>query len=198
MPKMSLTLAPFVLISAALISSSAKVPLSAQDTRPLSLKQIEQLIESGIDDEVIAREIGERGLAFRLPASTLEQLIRRGAGEQTRQALLRQEERAAYEAYLNEKQDPAKRLALGKEFLRRHPRSEHAADVGSGNHRATLEIFNADYKAFSANPGAAPLDRLLAMGREILSQGPDRAAAARVTSQLALATGRGMIGDFYS
>src|SRR5262245_5651826 len=198
MPKMSLTLALFFIISAALISSSAEGPQSAQDTRPLSLKQIEQLIESGIDDEIIAREIRERGLTFRLPAVTLEQLVRRGAGEQTRQALLLQEERAAYTAYLTEKQDPAKRLALGKEFLRRHPRSEHAEDVESGNRRATLEIFGAAYKTFSANPDAASLDRLLATGREILSQGPDRAVAAQITSQLALATGRGMIGGFYS
>jgi hypothetical protein len=198
MPKMPLTLALFFIISAALISSSAEGPQSAQDTRPLSLKQIEQLIESGIDDEIIAREIRERGLAFRLPASTLEQLVRRGAGEQTRQALLLQEERAAYAAYTNEKQDPAKRLSLGKEFLRRHPRSEHAAEVESGNRRATLEIFGAAYKTFSANLDAASLDRLLATGREILSQGPDRAVAAQITSQLALATGRGMIGGFYN
>jgi hypothetical protein len=156
------------------------------------------LIESGIDDEIIAREIRERGLAFRLPEATFEQLIKRGAGGQTRQALLLQEERAAYTAYLNEKQDPAKRLALGKEFLRRHPRSEHAAEVESGNRRATLDIFGAAYKTFSANLDAASLDRLLATGREILSQGPDRAGAAQVTSQLALATGRGMIGGFYS
>ncbi|HZF41721.1 MAG TPA: hypothetical protein VE715_23085, partial [Blastocatellia bacterium] len=191
MPKMFLILALFIIIPVAPAS------LAIQDARPLTLKQIEQLIESGIDDEVIAREIGERGLAFRLPAATLEQLIRRGAGAQTRQALLRQEESAAYAAYLNEKQDPAKRLALGKEFLRRHPRSEHAADIESGNRRATLEVFDVAYKVFSANPDAASLDRLLAIGREILSQAPDRAVAAQVTSQLALATGRGMIGDFY-
>ena len=109
-----------------------------------------------------------------------------------------QEERAAYAAYSNEKQDPARRLAVGKEFLRRHPRSEHAAAVKSGNRGATLEIFDVAYKAFSANPGATSLDRLLATGREILSRGPDRAVAAQVTSQLALATGRGMIGGFYS
>jgi len=198
MPKMSLTLALFFIISAAMISSLAKGPQSAQDTRPLSLKQIEQLIESGIDDEIIAREIRERGLAFRLPEATFEQLVKRGAGGQTRQALLLQEERAAYAAYTNEKQDPAKRLSLGKEFLRRHPRSEHAAEVESGNRRATLDIFGAAYKTFSANLDAASLDRLLATGREILSQGPDRAVAAQITSQLALATGRGMIGGFYS
>src|SRR5262245_65173742 len=195
MSKISLILALFILITVTLIAPSA-ASRAAQDTHPLTFKQIEQLIESGIDDEIIAREIGERGLAFRLPAATLEQLIRRGAGEHTRQALLRQEERAAYTAYLNEKQDPAKRLALGKEFLRRHPRSEHAEDVESGNRRATLEIFGAAYKTFSANPDAASLDRLLATGREILSQGPDRAVAAQITSQLALATGRGMIGGF--
>jgi hypothetical protein len=196
MPKIFLTL--FIIGSAALISSSAKAHLPYQEPRPLTLRQIEQLIESRIDDEVIAREIRERGLDFRLPAATLEQLIRRGAGEQTRQALLWQEERAAYAAYSNEKQDPSKRLALGKEFLRRHPRSEHAADVESENRRATLEILNAAYKAFSTNPDAASLDRLLAMGRDILNQGPDRAVFAQVTSQLALATGRGMIGGFYS
>src|SRR5499426_4272387 len=198
MQKMFLILALFSSSHAALISTSAKAPLSFQDTRPLTLKQVEQLIESKIDDEVVAREIRERGLAFRLPEATFEQLVKRGAGGQTRQALLLQEERAAYAAYTNEKQDPAKRLALGKEFLRRHPRSEHAAEVESGNRRATLDIFGAAYKTFSANLDAASLDRLLATGREILSQEPDRAVVAQVTSQLALATGRGMIGGFYS
>ncbi|MGH9768542.1 MAG: hypothetical protein ACREAB_14010, partial [Blastocatellia bacterium] len=169
MSTMFLILALFIIGPGALISSPAKASRPVQDTPPLTLKQIEQLIESRIDDEVIAREIRERGLAFRLPAATLEQLIRRGAVEQTRQALLRREESAAYEAYVNEKQDPAKRLALGKEFLRRHPRSERAKEVESGNRRAMLEVFNAASRAFSANPDAASLDRLLAMGRELLS-----------------------------
>jgi uncharacterized caspase-like protein len=198
MLKMFLILALLTSSHAALISTSAKAPLSFQDTRPLTLKQVEQLIESRIDDEVVAREILERGLAFRLPEATFEQLVKRGAGGQTRQALLLQEERAAYAAYSNEKQDPAKRLSLGKEFLRRHPRSEHVAEVESGNRRATLEIFDVAYKAFSANPDAASLDRLLSTGGGILGRGPDRAVAAQVTSQLALATGRGMIGGFYS
>ncbi len=183
---------------AAPASPPAKARSPLQDARPLTLRQVEQLIESRIDDEVIAREIGERGLAFRLSEATFEQLVKRGAGEQTRKALLLQEERAAYAAYVNEKNDPAKRLALGKEFLRRHPKSEHAPEVESGNRSATLEIFNAAYKTFSTNPNAASLERLLASGREILSQAPDRAVAAQVTSQLALATGRGMIGGFYT
>ena len=198
MTKMFLILALFINSPAALIPSSAGANQPVQDTRPLSLKQVEQMIEGGFDDEVVAREISELGLAFRLSAATLEQLIKRGAGEQTRRALLRQEERAAYAAYANEKQDPSKRLALGKEFLRRHPRSEHAAEVGAGNRKAMLEIFNSESRTFSANPDAASLNRLLAMGRELLSQEPDRAVAVQVTSQLALATGRGMIGNFYS
>jgi hypothetical protein len=198
MAKMFLILALFINGPAALIPSSAREYPPIQDTRPLSLKQIEQMIEGGFDDEVVAREISERGLAFRLPAATLDQLIKRGAGEQTRRALVRKEERAAYEAYVNENQDAAKRLALGKEFLRRHPRSEHAAAVVAGNRKAALEVFNAESRAFNANPDAKSLDRLLALGREILSQEPERAVAVQVTSHLALATGRGMIGNFYN
>ncbi|HKQ74630.1 MAG TPA: caspase family protein [Blastocatellia bacterium] len=198
MTTMFLILALFINSPAALIPSSARANQPIQDTRPLSLKQIEQMIEGGFDDEVVAREISERGLAFRLPAATLEQLIKRGAGGQTRQALLRQEERTAYEAYVNEKQDAAKRLALGKEFLLRHPRSEHAAEVGAGNRKAMLDVFDAESRIFNANPDAKSLGRLLAMGGEILDQKPGRAVAVQVTSQLALATGRGMIGNFYS
>src|SRR5262245_37396191 len=135
MAKMFLILALFINSPAAMIPSSARASQPVQDNRPLSLKQVEQMIEGGFDDEVVAREISERGLDFRLPAATFDQLVKRGAGEQTRRALLRHEERAAYQAYEDEKQDPAKRLALGKEFLRRHPRSEHAAAVGVGNRK---------------------------------------------------------------
>src|SRR5262249_28616969 len=198
MTKMFLILALFINSPTAQISSSAGANQPVQESRPLSLKQVEQMIEGGFDDEVVAREISELGLAFRLSAATLEQLIKRGAGELTRGALLMQEERAAYAAYANERQDPSKRLALGKEYLRRHPRSEHAAEVGAGNHKAMLEIFNSEYRVSSANPNAASLDRMLAMGRELLSQEPERAIAVQVTSQLALATGRGMIGSFYN
>ncbi|MGH9939433.1 MAG: caspase family protein [Blastocatellia bacterium] len=204
MPKMFLILALFINGPGALVPSLCAAPQAVQNTRPLTLKQIEQLIESRIDDEVIAREIRDRGLAFRLAPATLERLVKRGAGEQTRHALLRREERVAYAAYVNEKQDPAKRLALGKEFLRRHPRSEHVTEVESGNRGAALEIFNVASRAFSANSDAASLDRLLALGRELLSERSnqtgqaDRAVAVQITSQLALATARGMIGNFYS
>ncbi len=169
---------------------------SAQSDRPLALSQIERLLESKIEDEVIAREIGARGLAFRLDAATLDRLIKLGAGALTRQALQQQEERAAYQTFANEK-DASRRLALGREFLQKYPQSEFAKEVAAGNLRAMREMFSASFQAFSRNPDAPKLDRLLALGHELLSQQPDRAVVVEVTTQLALATGRGMLGNFY-
>src|SRR5262249_61277151 len=122
MAKTYLILALFISSPAALIPSSARASQPVQVTPPLSLKQVEQMIEGGIDDEVVAREISERGLAFRLPAATLEQLIKRGAGEETRRALLRQEERAAHAAFANGKEGPSERRGLGEEIFWRNPR----------------------------------------------------------------------------
>jgi uncharacterized caspase-like protein len=170
----------------------------AQNPPPLTLSQIERLLEIKAEDEVIAREIGSRGIAFRLDDKTLERLVGLGAGELTRQSLLRAEERAAYQAYANEKQDAAKRLALGKEFLRKYPQSEFAGEVAAGNLKAMREIFAANFQSFSRNPDAQKLDRLLALGHELLNQQPERAVVVEVTTQLALATGRGMLGNFYS
>src|SRR5262249_47734007 len=198
MANMYLILALFISSPVALIPSSARAHQPVQVTPPLSLKQVEQMIEGGIDDEVVAREISERGVTFRLLQGTLEQLIKRGAGEQTRRAHPRLGKRAANEAYANEKEDATNPPALGKGNSRRHPRSQHAAEVEAGNRKAMLEVFNAESRTFNANPDAKSLERLLAMGREILSQEPDRAVAVQVTSQLALATGRGMIGYFYN
>ncbi len=171
---------------------------SVQSNSPLTLSQIERLLEIKVEDEVIAREVRTRGLAFKLDASTLERLQARGAGELTRQALLQQEERAAYLAYANEQHDAAKRLALGKEFLQKYPQSEYARDVAAGNLKTMREIFSAEFQAFSRNPDAARLSRLLALGNELLGQQPDRAVVVEVTTQLALATGRGMLANFYS
>jgi uncharacterized caspase-like protein len=170
---------------------------SIQGPSPLSLRQIERLLEINVEDEVLAREIRTRGLAFRLDAKTLERLIKRGAAELTRQAILEQEERAAYQDYTNEK-DATRRLALGKEFLQKYSQSEFAREVAAGNLKTMHEIFTSNFQAFSRNPDAAKLERLLAHGHEMLSAQPDRAVVVEVTTQLALATGRGMLGNFYS
>jgi uncharacterized caspase-like protein len=188
----------FLLLSLPRTNGSMATLYSAQGDQPLTLNQIERLLEIKVEDEVIAREIRTRGLAFRLDDKTLENLLKRGAGELTRQALLRQEERAAYLAYANEKQDAARRLALGREFLRKYPQSEYAKDVEAGNRRTMREIFSTEFQAFSRNPDAARLNRLLALGHELLDQQPEREVVVEVTTQLALATGRGMLGNFYS
>lgn len=188
----------FVLLSLPGAHGSTAPLYSAQGGQPLTLNQIERLLEIKVEDEVIAREIGARGLAFRLDDKTLENLLKRGAGELTRQALLRQEERAAYLAHANEKQDAAKRLALGREFLRKYPQSEFAKDVDAGNRKTMREIFSVEFQTFSRNPDAARLNRLLALGHELLDQQPEREVVVEVTTQLALATGRGMLGNFYN
>src|SRR5215217_1008540 len=93
---------------------------SFQNDRPLNLNQVEQLLESKIEDEIIAREIRKLGIAFRVDSALLDRLLKLGAGTQTRQALQHWEERAAYAEFSNEK-NPARRLSLGKEFVQKHP-----------------------------------------------------------------------------
>src|SRR5215471_2090271 len=90
--RMFLISAFLIIIPSALTPYAAKAFRPAQDPHPLTLRQIEQLIDNGIEDEVVAREINESGLAFRVQALTLEQLVKRGAGALTRRALLHQEE----------------------------------------------------------------------------------------------------------
>jgi len=169
----------------------------SQNQRPLTLAQVEALIDNQTPDRAVATDIRERGIAFRLDAKTLESLRRRGAGAQTLQALAVIEERATYEAYEGEKGDPAKRLELGKQFLARYPQSEYAKSVEAGNLKALNEVFVATLKSLSEGADAAKLGRLLIVGDEILSKQPDQASVVSVTTQMALAVGRGMLGDFY-
>ncbi|MGE0131080.1 MAG: caspase domain-containing protein [Blastocatellales bacterium] len=168
-----------------------------QTDPPLDLSQIERLLDLKAGDEGIAREIRKRGIGFRVDSATLDRLLKLGAGEQIRRALLQQEERAAYAEFSNEK-NPAKRLALGQEFLRKHSLSPEAARVTAELRKVELEIFESAYRTFSDNPDASGLDQVLKLGRDLLNRQSDRATEAQVTSKLALATGKGMIGNFYS
>ena len=59
----------------------------ANQRQGLTLAQIESLIAIPAPDEVIAGEIQEKGLAFKLDGLTLEGLRRRGAGPRTLKAL---------------------------------------------------------------------------------------------------------------
>ena len=168
-----------------------------QTDRPLTLNQIEQLLDSKIEDPIIAREIRKLGIAFRVDAVLLDGLLKRGVGAQTRQALEQHEERAATAELFNEK-NAARRLTLSKEFLQRFPRSSESARVAAEIRKAELEIFEESFRTFSDAPSAAGLEQVLTLGRDLLRRQPDRPTVVQVASKLALATGRGMIGNFYS
>jgi hypothetical protein len=180
--------------TAALYSIQAR-PL--QSNQQLTLDKIRRLLEANHPDENLAHDIRTLGLAFRPNAKTREDLRKLGAGDLTIEAILEAEARVAYEVYANEKQD-ARRLKLGKEFLLEYPQSEHAKDVVAGNLKALQAIFNAEFQSFSRSPNAALLDQLLTHGRELLDQRPESAVVVEVTARLAVATARGMLGNFYS
>lgn len=173
-----------------------------QTDRPLTLNQIEQLLDSKIEDPIIAREIRKLGIGFRVDAALLDRLLKRGAGAQTRQVLEALEERAATAELFNEK-NPSRRLNLGKEFLQRFPRSSESAKVAAEIRKAELEVFEESFRTFSDAPSAAGLEQVLTLGRDLLRRHSEKTVADRptvvqVASKLALATGRGMIGNFYS
>ncbi len=173
-----------------------------QTDRPLTLNQIEQLLDSKIEDPIIAREIRKLGISFRVDTAVLDELLKRGAGAQTRQALEQHEERTATAELFNEK-NSTRRLTLSKEFLQRFPRSSESARVAAEIRNAELEIFEETFRAFSDAPNAAGLEQVLTLGHDLLRRHSEKTVANRptvvkVASKLALATGRGMIGNFYS
>lgn len=178
-------------------SSNASLVIGQQNDRPLTLSQIEQLLEIKFEDENIAREIRKLGIAFNPTPATLERLLKLGMGARTKQALLEQEERAEFTAYSNEK-DPARRLTLGREFLQKYRQSSETANVAADIRKLEVEIFEAEFQRFSDNPNATGLDTVLTLGRDLLRRRPERATVVQVTSKLALATGRGMLGNFYN
>ncbi len=164
---------------------------------PLKLNQIERLLDIKFEDELLAREITRRGLAFRLDERSLEKLQKRGLGEQARRALMQQEETQAYNAFTNATDDPAKRLVLGKAFLQQHPQSVRTSDVAAEVGRLELEAFKSNFQLFNNNPEAARLQQLLRAGRALLTPQIDVAASLTITTLLALATAKGALEGFY-
>ncbi len=182
-----------------LLWPSALVSLASayQTEAPLKLNQIERLLDIKFEDELLAREITRRGLAFRLDERGLEKLQKRGLGEQARRALNQQEEIQAYNAFTNETDDSSKRLALGKAFLQQHPQSARAVDAAAEVGRLELEAFKSNFQLFNNNPDAARLQQLLQAGQALLKQQPAVAASLTVTTLLALATAKGTMEGFY-
>jgi hypothetical protein len=171
---------------------------ASRNNGKLSLKQIEELLKSRIDDETIARLIRERGIDFKPTPAVMSRLQKQNVGVMTRKALTEHEEALAYTAFTQQKQDPAKRLALGREYLRDFPDGIHAREVAAELSQTKLDGFNAAFAAYSRNPEKTRLDQLLTQGRELLNQKPDRTAVIQITTHLALATGRGMIANVYN
>lgn len=168
-----------------------------QNEAPLKLNQIERLLEIKFEDELLAREINRRGMAFRLDERILERLLKRGLGEQARRALHQQEEAQAYTAYAATTDDVPKRLMLGKAFLQQHPQSNRAAEVSAEVARLELEAFKNSFQLFNATPDNTKLQQLLQSGRLLLSRQSDVAVSLTVTTLLALATATGTLEGFY-
>lgn len=187
----------FLLLTQLWLTVIASTASAYQTEAPLKLNQIERLLEIKFEDELLAREINRRGMAFRLDERTLERLLKRGLGEQARRALMQQEETQAYNAFANTTEDLTKRLLLGKAFLQQHPRSVRAAEVAATVARLELDTFKTNFQIFNTNPDAAKLQQLLQAGRSILSQPADVATSLTVTTLLALATAKGTLEGFY-
>lgn len=168
-----------------------------QSERPLSLNTIEQLLKIDAGDEVIAGQIRKVGIDFKVDPATLDRLSKLGAGERTKQALRQQEERAAYAEFLNEK-NPAARLTLGKAFLRKYPLHAEASKVKEELRKVELEVFESAFQTYLSNPTLSGLDQVLKLGQGLLAQYTDRAMVVQVTPKMALATHKGMIGNFYN
>lgn len=187
--------APIVLAHQPVLMASAnKIP---QSERPLSVGTIEQLLKIDAGDEVIAGQIRKVGIDFRVDQATLDRLGKLGAGERIKQALRQQEELKAYAAFSNEK-NPAMRLSLGREFLRKYPLNAEAATIKAGLRKVELEVFEAAFQAYSNTPTLSGLDQVLKLGQGLLTQYIDRAMVVQVTPKMALAAHKGMIGNFYN
>lgn len=188
-----------ILCFAILLSGSAvsAARFQSQQKAPLTLNQIERLLGIKFEDNLLAAEITQRGLAFKVDARIVEQLQRRGLGAQARQALLLQEERQAYTAFMAERADAAKQLALGREFLRLYPRSEHLPKIQAELRELEWEAFKADFQAFLRAPDALKLGQLLETGQALRKERNDPATSLIVTTYLAAATAKGALGNFF-
>lgn len=168
-----------------------------QQSQPLKLNQIERLLELKFEDHLLAAEITQRGLAFRVNAQIIEQLQRRGLGTQAKQALLFQEEQQVYAAFTDKTTEAAKRLALGREFLRLYPRSEQFAKVQAELPELELEAFKASFQAFSQAPDLLKLSQLFESGQLLLRGRADSGTILLVRTYQAVAAARGALGNFY-
>ena len=199
------------------IAMLSLLPLAsrAQEAAALSalkLEQVEQLLTIGWDDAALARELLKRGIAFRPDAKALERLTRKKLGAQTRAALAQLDIGVAFNEIQNTK-DPNARLNLSQQFLRQYPQSQFVAQVNALLGATELEAFDTAYQAYLAAPELTKLNALFTRSDEWRQHQPDAAMADAATAQavttnaalalqlttrLALATGRGVLDNFYT
>ncbi len=168
-----------------------------QGDRPLTLTQVEKLLEIKIEDDNLALQIRRQGIEFRLTEETLERLRKLGIGMKTEAALREKEEDVAF-AEFSKETDAARRLQLGQAYLQKYPRGKERAKVETTLRGVERDLFESEFRAFAEKPAASGLDKILAMGRDLLERQPDRIVEAQVASRLAVAMGIGMIRNFYT
>ena len=119
----------------------------------------------------------------------------RFAAQQAQKQFKSEAERTAYTAYYEVKieADPAKKLAMGKEFLKNFPDSDFAQSVKDVNLRALGMIFQAQLDAYYKAADAAKLSQLLATGEEYLSSQSDQ---PYFLTHMAMASGYGVLLGF--
>ncbi|HZN10927.1 MAG TPA: hypothetical protein VFC61_04575 [Blastocatellia bacterium] len=104
------------------------------------------------------------------------------------------EERAAYEAFFNEK-DPAKKVALAKAFGQKYSTSEYKKYTDAAVLNGLGAQFQQELKAFYDGPDSGKLDKLLATGEEYLTLQPGQ---PYVSTHMALAAGFGVLSQKYT
>ena len=174
--------------------------VNAQDAandKPLKLEQVEQLLNIGWDDAVLAREMLKRGIAFRADAKAMERLSKKKLGAQARSALGQLETRSAFQEAQHTK-DPNARLNLSRQFLQQYAASEFTAQAKELARAAELEIFDAAYQAYLAAPDLPKLTALFTRGDELRLREPDAATALHLSVRLARAAGKGIYENVYT
>ena len=173
----------------------AQLP-AAQSTSPLKLNQIERLLDIKFEDHLLAREIERRGLAFRLDEQTFERLEKRGLQPLAQQALRAHAEAQAYAAFSQEIADSAKRLALGRVYLREYPQGRNAHLVKTETHQLEFQLLTTTFQTLSLNLDNNKLNQFFQQGKAWLKESHEPEPTGMVLVWLALAAARGTLAGF--
>ena len=168
-------------------------PPAGQPPSPLKLNQIERLLDIKFEDQLLAREIERRGLAFRLDEQTFDKLEKRGLQPLAQQALRAQADAQVYAAFSQETDDFAKRLALGRLYLRDYPQGRYAPLVRTETHRLEFELLTTTFQTLSPTLDSNKLNQFFQLGKAWLKEPHEPEPTGMVLVWLALAAARGTL-----